>query len=195
MSRVVAICAYAGVAASLAMLLVPSLTPGTVTYFLAHTAAWCLASLCLTWQRKHAWESVGIREGPPWRPDWNEPYPAWAFEVAFLIHLVDIPMALWMGYKIFSSTDSLHDAMTLTLNQMPSEVRYGSPLALEHCIFASHFGIFVADFIAQISRPDLMFSVLSLGSWPWRFVRQCLKLDPCLIALGCFGGTSEPTYG
>lgn len=149
---------YAGALSILAAFFLLPLTPGTVEFFLAHAGAWCLACILVILQRKYAWESAGMPNGPPWIKDWAEEFPAWAFEGAFLTHILDLPMALVMATKIFTSTDALYKAATLSLDDMPPEVRYGSPLILEHCIYASHFGVFLADFIVHFSRPNVMYT-------------------------------------
>lgn len=153
----IAIGVYGGALAILAAPFLFPLVPGTVSFFLVHALTWCLASIFVVLQRRYAWESAGIHDGPPWLKDWAEPFPAWAFEGAFLTHVVDVPMAIGMAVKIFASTGTLYEAATLSLNDMPLETRYGSSMLLEHCIFASHFGIFIADFIVHISRPCPMY--------------------------------------
>jgi len=111
----------------------------------------------MVFQRQYAWESAGIKAGPPWLEEWPEPFPAWAFEGAFLSHLIDIPMAVLMAMKVFNGKDALVKAATESLADMSAETRFGSSLALEHCIFASHFGIFLSDFFVHFFRPDPKF--------------------------------------
>lgn len=157
-SSVVAVGAYGGASAVLAVLLVLPYMPGTAAFFAAHSFAWGLASILVTLQRKHAWESAGIPDGVPWRKDWSEHgYPAWAFDGAFVIHLIDVPMAVGMALKICTDMNEIRRAAVETLDEMPDDVRYGPSFALEHCIFASHFGMFMGDFVVHWSRPSAMF--------------------------------------
>lgn len=155
--RAITLCAYGGGAAALVLPLVFPLMPGTVLFFIIHALGFALATFLLTRQRKHAWESAGLKEGPPWLPEWAEAFPAWTFESAFLIHLVDLPLAIGMATKVFSDTDAFSNAATLSLQEMPENVRYGPALFLEHYIFATHSGIFLGDFALYYSRPDLKY--------------------------------------
>lgn len=158
-------------------------SPGTVSFFVAHALGWALATTFLLFQRKHAWESSELRDSKSWRSDWAEPYPVWAFDGALCVHLIDVPMALLMAMKLFSSSEALEEALTLSLNQLPADVRYGSMLALEHCIFASHFGIFLGDLVVHWSRPDLMFVAHHICSMILLALASLLGVVPGVISL------------
>jgi len=137
-------------------LLLP-LTPGTQPFFFGHAIVWCLVGCLVNFQRKVAWEAAGLPEGPPGREEWSEPYPAWAFEAVFLIHLIDFPLTLEMARKVCFSREAIYKAATMKFDDMSFEDRHGSSCFLEHYIFASHFGVFMADFIVHFSRPSAMF--------------------------------------
>jgi hypothetical protein len=187
----VTVSAYCGLLVLLAIPLVLPLVPGTVEFFVAHALGWGLATVLLILQRKRAWESAGISDGPPWRPDWTEPFPAWAFEGALLLHLVDVPVAVRMAVKILSSRDALGRALSLTLDQMPGDVRYGPPLALEHWVFASHFGIFLGDLAVYWSKPDRMFFAHHVCSMVLLGCGSLVGVVPGIVALAFCTGVLE----
>lgn len=175
--------AYSGAVSVLIPLLYLPLVPGTVEFFAAHSVAWGLACMLVIFQRKHAWESAGLTQGPAGAL-WTDPIPAWAYDGAFVTHaLLDLPQALLMTLKVCASMDALREAATLTLDDMPADVRYGPSLALEHCIFASHFGYFLADFVVHIKNPQAMYIVHHLVSMVLLFGGSLVGSIPGVIAL------------
>lgn len=155
------------------------LTPGSTAFFVTHSFLWGLSSLLVFFHRKRAWHAAGFPTGPPWIPDsqWTHIVPAWGFESSLLTHAINLPLAILMFCKICSSADTLHNALTQKLADMPEDERYGSPMALEHGIFAMHFGFMARDFIAHWNTPDVMFLIHHIGAL---FLSWCACFIPTI---------------
>eukprot|EP00929_Paragymnodinium_shiwhaense_P123741 TRINITY_DN9799_c0_g1_i1.p1 TRINITY_DN9799_c0_g1~~TRINITY_DN9799_c0_g1_i1.p1 ORF type:complete len:307 (-),score=43.01 TRINITY_DN9799_c0_g1_i1:674-1522(-) len=154
------------VATSLAPLTILPLQPGTLEFFAAHAFFWGLASWLICEHRRKAWESAGLKAGPPGLQDWVEDLPAWSFEATFIIDLcTEVPLLVCMLAKIWTTMEPIHNFATETLadiainegtnGTMVTDLYYGgtSTTALEHIIFACHAGYMVRDFILFRSYP------------------------------------------